>query len=154
MSAHADLARGCGASPIMLEDGDVLGLAPGHPEVIDSAPVGRLVLDGNRVVPMEGGVLAARRRMLFNGIVLGSVAIDSEGRVVGKARVSAPGLLEPDDPETLRVAGEFGRALSELPIGLRTDDAALADAAKAALRRAFGRRLQKRPMVDVHLLRV
>ena len=154
LTAHADLARGCGASPIMLEDGDVLGLAPGQPEVIDSAPVGRLVLDGNRVVPMEGGVLSARRRMLFNGIVLGSIAIDREGRIVGQARVSAPGLLEPDDPDTARIAAEFRRALSELPVGMRTDDAALADAGKAALRRAFGRRLQKRPMVDVHLLRV
>jgi ribonuclease J len=37
---------------------------------------------------------------------------------------------------------------------LRRDDHALADAARAALRRALGRRLQKRPMVDVHLLRV
>ncbi len=154
LSAHADLARGCGASPIMLEDGDVLGLAPGRPEVIDSAPVGRLVLDGNRVVPLEGGVLAARRRMLFNGIVVGSVAVDGAGRVLGEPRVSAPGLLEPDDPESARVTTEWTRSLSELPAGLRGDDTALADAAKAALRRALGRRLQKRPMVDVHLLRV
>ncbi len=154
MTAHADLARGTGASPIMIEDGDVLGLAPGHPEVIDSAPVGRLVLDGNRIVPLEGGVLAARRRMLFNGVVLGSIAVDAQGRVVGKAKVSAPGLLEPDDPETARITTEFGRALAELPPGLRSDDAALADAARAALRRALGRRLQKRPMVDVHLIRV
>ena len=33
-------------------------------------------------------------------------------------------------------------------------DAGLNDAARAALRRALGRRLQKRPLVDVHLLRV
>ncbi len=154
LSAHADLARSCGASPIMLEDGDVLGLAPGTPEVVDSAPVGRLVLDGNRVVPMDGGVLSARRRMLFNGIVLGSFAVDEAGTLLGAARVSAPGLLEPDDPEAGRLAAEFSRAVSELPAGLRGDDAALAGAAKAALRRALGRRLQKRPMVDVHLLRV
>ena len=36
LSAHADLARGCGATPIMLEDGDLLSLAPGQPEVVDS----------------------------------------------------------------------------------------------------------------------
>jgi ribonuclease J len=154
LSAHAELARGCGVTPIMLEDGDVLGLAPGEPEVVDSAPVGRLVLDGNRVVPMDGGVLTARRRMLFNGVVLGSIAVDGDGRVLGQARVSAPGLLETDDPETDRIAAEFSRALDELPPGLRADDASLADAARAALRRALGRRLQKRPMVDVHLLRV
>ena len=132
----------------------MLSLAPGRPEVVDSAPVGRLVLDGNRVVPMRGGVLAARRRMLFNGVVLASLAVDEGGRCSAAPRVSAPGLFEPDDPETERVAAEFEEAVADLPAPLRRDDAALADAARAALRRALGRRLQKRPMVDVHLLRV
>ena len=74
LSAHAALAKEAGATPVLLEDGDILSLSPGRPEVIDSAPVGRLALDGNRVVPLNGGVLAARRRMLFNGVVLGSFA--------------------------------------------------------------------------------
>jgi len=154
LSAHAALAKEAGATPIMLEDGDILSLSPGRPEVVDSAPVGRLALDGNRVVPLNGGVLAARRRMLFNGVVLGSFAVDATGKMVGKPRVSAPGLFEPDDPETARVTAEFSQAVADLPMTLRKDDSALADAARAALRRALGRRLQKRPMVDVHLLRV
>ncbi len=154
LSAHAALAQEAGATPIMLEDGDMLSLSPGRPEVVDSAPVGRLALDGNRVVPLNGGVLAARRRMLFNGVVLGSFAVDGAGKVMGQARVSAPGLFEPDDPETARVTAEFSHAVAGLPAGLRLDDMALADAARSALRRALGRRLQKRPMVDVHLLRV
>jgi ribonuclease J len=52
------------------------------------------------------------------------------------------------------MVNEFASVLGELPGALRRDDAALADAARAALRRAFGRRLAKRPLVDVHLLRV
>lgn len=154
LSAHAALAQEAGATPILLEDGDVLSLSPGRPEVVDSAPVGRLALDGNRVVPLNGGVLAARRRMLFNGVVLGSFAVDGAGKMIGQARVSAPGLFEPDDPETARVTSEFTQAVAGLPALLRRDDSALADAARAALRRALGKRLQKRPMVDVHLLRV
>ena len=154
LSAHAELARALQASPILLEDGDVLRLAPGRAEVVDSAPVGRLVLDGDRVVPFEGPVLAARRRMMFNGVVLASVALDSAGRIVGDPRVSAPGLFEPDDPEAKRVVAAFAQGLAGLPPGLKQDDAALNDAARAALRRALGKRLQKRPMVDVHLLRV
>ncbi len=154
LSAHAALAKEAGATPILLEDGDMLSLSPGRPEVVDSAPVGRLALDGNRVVPLNGGVLAARRRMLFNGVVLGSFAVDGAGKVMGQARVSAPGLFEPDDPEAARVTAEFTQAVSGLPALLRRDDSALADAARAALRRALGKRLQKRPMVDVHLLRV
>ena len=154
LSAHAALAKEMGIEPLMLEDGDILQLFPGRPEVIDSAPVGRLALDGNRVVPLQGGVMAARRRMLFNGVVVGSVAVDATGRMMGQARISAPGLFEPEDPESLRVARDFGTAVGELPAPLRRDDVALLDAAKSALRRALGKRLGKRPLVDVHLLRV
>ena len=154
LAAHAELAKEVGALPMMLEDGDVLCLSGNRPEVIDSAPVGRLVLDGNRLVPLSGGVLAARRRMLFNGVVLASVAVDATGALRGQPKLSAPGLFEPEDPEAQRVMREFAAAFAELPPSLRRDDAALPDAARAALRRALGKRLQKRPLVDVHLLRV
>jgi ribonuclease J len=99
-------------------------------------------------------VMGARRRMLFNGVIIASVAVDAEGRLRGKPQLSAPGLFDADDPETTRIAGELSSALADLPAPLRRDDAALADAAKAALRRALGRRMQKRPLVDVHLLRI
>jgi ribonuclease J len=154
LSAHAALAKELGATPIMLENGDILGLSHNRTEVIDSAPVGRLALDGNRVVPLQGGVMAARRRMLFNGVVLGSLAADATGRIVGRARVSAPGLFEPEDPDTEKLAREFAASVADLPAPLRRDDAALLDAARAALRRLVGKRLGKKPMVDVHLLRV
>jgi ribonuclease J len=154
LSAHAALAQEAGVTPLLLEDGDILSLSPGTPEVVDSAPVGRLVLDGNRLVPLQGGVLGARRRMLFNGVVLASVAVDEAGQVRGIPRVSAPGLFEPDDPQTTRIAEELRGAIDDLPAPLRREDAALTEAAKAALRRALGKRLQKRPLVDIHLLRV
>lgn len=154
LAAHAALAREAGVTPILLEDGDVLSLAPGTPEVVDSAPVGRLVLDGNRVVPLQGAVMGARRKMLYNGMVIASVAVDDAGRLRARPKVSAPGLFEPDDPETIRVADEMAESLSELAAPMRHDDALLTDAARAALRRALGRRLQKRPLVDVHVLRV
>jgi ribonuclease J len=73
---------------------------------------------------------------------------------VGKPKVSAPGLFEPEDPESVRISREFGTAVSDLPASMRRDDEALLDAAKAALRRTLGKRLGKRPLVDVHLLRV
>ena len=154
LSAHAALAQELGATPLMLENGDILTLYPGKPQVTDSAPVGRLALDGNRVVPLQGGVMAARRRMLFNGVVLGSLAVDATGRIMGQARVMAPGLFEPEDPETDRISRDFASALADLPAPLRRDESALADAARAALRRIVGRKLGKKPMVDVHLLRV
>jgi len=92
--------------------------------------------------------------MLFNGVAIASLAVDEGGRVRGTPQLSAPGLFEPDDPETARIAAEFATAVGDLPAPLRRDNVALAEAARAALRKALGRRLQKRPLVDVHLLRV
>ncbi|MCX7380450.1 MAG: ribonuclease J [Alphaproteobacteria bacterium] len=154
LSAHAALAREAGVPAMLLEDGDILSLAPGRPEITDSVPVGKLVADGARLVPLNGAVMGARRRMLFNGIIIASLAVDESGRLKGRPRISAPGLFDEGDRENIRVAGELADAMADLPIATRRDDAALADAAKAALRRALGRQLQKRPLVDVHLLRV
>jgi ribonuclease J len=154
LSAHAALAQEAGITPMLLEDGDILSLSPGQPEVVDSAPVGRLVLDGGRLVPLQGAVMGARRRMLFNGVAIASFAVDEAGRLRGRPRISAPGLLDDGDPETARLSEAFGEAIGDLPLPLRREDAALTEAAKAALRRLLGKRLQKRPLVDVHLLRV
>ncbi|NSL93380.1 ribonuclease J [Acetobacter syzygii] len=154
LTAQAALAQEMGIAPILLEDGDILRLSPGKLEVVDTAPTGRLALDGNRLLPMNGGVLAARRKMLFNGIVIGSFAVDDEGFVIGDPKVSAPGLLDPDDLESVRVREEFANALDVIPDELRSEDGAFREAAKTALRRALGRKLQKRPLVDVHVLRV
>jgi ribonuclease J len=154
LSAHAALAQEMGITPILMEDGDILSLAPGRPEVVDSAPVGRLVLDGARLVPLQGAVMGARRRMLFNGVIIASFAVDAEGRLRGEPKLSAPGLFDAEDSETVRLTSELAQALSDLPAALRRDDATLTEAAKAAMRRSLGRRFQKRPLVDVHLLRV
>jgi ribonuclease J len=154
LSAHAELAQEAGAEPFMMEDGDIITLFPGRPAITDSAPSGRLVLDGTRLLPLKGEVMTARRRMLFNGIVVASLAVDQAGRLLGRPKVSAPGLLDLDEVETDRVAEDFADTLRDLPADLRRDDALLADAARAALRRALGRRIGKRPAVDVHLIRV
>ena len=154
LSAHAELARELGIEPFLMEDGDILSLSGNRPEIVDSAPVGRLVIDGGRLVPLKGEVMNARRRMLYNGVVLASLAVDEFGSPVGRAKLSAPGLFDAEDAEADRVIYEFTEAVSDLPANVRRDDTALLEAAKTALRRALGKRLQKRPLVDVHLLRV
>lgn len=154
MNAHAALAHEQGCEVILLEDGDVLGLGPGKIEVVDTVPTGRMALDGGRLLPMTGRVLAERRRMLYNGTVLASFAVDDEGYVIGEPRITAPGLLEEDAPETSQIQQQFAAALDQIPDELRKDDETFQNAARTALRRALGRKLRKRPHVDVHLLRV
>ncbi len=155
LSAQAALAQEEGMTPLLLENGDVLQLAPGAPAVIDSVHTGRLAVDGDQIVPLKGGVLAARRRMLFNGVAVGSFVTDSAGRLLSPPRVSAPGLIDEDDVRARQdLEAEFGGLLAELPPALRIQDEAFTDAARAGLRRLIGKRFGKRPLVDAHLTRI
>jgi ribonuclease J len=154
LAEHAALAEELGAKPMLVEDGDVLRLAPGRPDVVEGVPTGRFAVDGDRLLPLAGAVLNARKRMLFNGVVMASLAVDTAGRVMGEAQVSAPGLFETADIEPAQIAADLTRAVEGLPSALRREDDALREAARAALRKAVGRRLRKRPAVEVHLLRV
>ena len=154
LSEHAALAKELQAIPVLVEDGDVLQLAPGRPDVVEGVPTGRLAVDNGRLLPITGGVLAARKRMLFNGVVMASFAVDEAGRVLGTPLVSAPGLLDGDELMGLQLAADLARAVGDLPSGLRREDDALREAARSVLRKAVGRRLRKRPSVEVHLLRV
>jgi ribonuclease J len=154
MQEHGALARDCGATPFLIEDGDMLRLSGNRPEVVEGVPTGRLAVDGDRLLPIDGALIAARRRMMFNGMVVASLAVDAQGRVLGDPQISAPGLFEPGDAEPAIVAAEFRRTISDLPAALRREDDQLREAARSALRKAVGKRLRKRPMVEVHLLRL
>jgi ribonuclease J len=46
------------------------------------------------------------------------------------------------------------RALDELPGNLRRDDEAVRDATRRALRRILNERFGKRPLVEIHLVRI
>jgi ribonuclease J len=157
LAAHAALAREEGAIPILLDDGDVLRLAPGSPEVIDAVPVGRLVLDGTRLVPLDGAVMGARRRMLHGGLVIASVAVDTKGRLRGAPVISAPGVLDPASGETQRLTDELADDLAQLGPMVGDEDS-LVEAIRAALRRRLARGeargAGRRPQVEVHLVRL
>jgi ribonuclease J len=152
--AQAALAEEEGLTAIRLENGDMLRLGPGVPEVIDSVPTGRLAVDGTAIVPLKGGIMSARRRMLFNGVVVGSAAVDGDGRILGDARISAPGLFEDADRLQRDVEAEFRDLLTNLPASTRREHAAFTDAARAILRRIVGKRFGKRPIVEAHILRL
>jgi len=154
LSAQAALAEDEGITAILIENGDMLSLSSNNPEVIDSVPTGRLAVDGTAIVPLKGGVMAARRRMLFNGVVIGSAVVDATGKLRGAARVSAPGLFDDQPALQHEVESEFLTLLAELPPGLRKEDAAFTESARAALRRIVGKRLGKRPIVEAHIIRI
>ncbi len=155
--AHAELAGECQVQqPLVIQNGDVIRLAASGASVVDEVPVGRLASDGKGLLPLDGRALKDRRRVTFNGSAVVTLVLDRRGELLAQPTISTIGLVEPAAAEAaapaLRSAVE--RALDELPGGLRRDDEAVRDAARRALRRVLNERFGKRPLVEIHLVRI
>ncbi len=155
--AHAELAGECQVQqPIVIQNGDMVRLAASGASIVDEVPVGRLASDGKGLLPVDGTALKDRRRVTFNGSAVATLVLDRRGEPLAPPTISTIGLVEPAAAEAaapaLRSAVE--RALDELPASLRRDDEAVRDAARRALRRILNERFGKRPLVEIHLVRI
>jgi ribonuclease J len=157
MIAHARLAEDCQVpQPLIIANGDLVRLAAGTAAIIDEVPVGRLASDGKALLPLGGEALKERRRAAFNGSAVATLVLDRRGDLAAPPAISVIGLAEAAAAEAaapaLRLAVE--RAVAELPAGPRHDDEAVREAVRRSLRRALNERFGKRPVIEIHLIRL
>ena len=155
--AHAELAGECQVQqPLVIQNGDMVRLSASGASIVDEVPVGRLASDGKGLLPVDGTALKDRRRVTFNGSAVATLVLDRRGEPLASPTISTIGIVEPAAAEAaapaLRSAVE--RAVDELPGNLRRDDEAVRDAARRALRRILNERFGKRPLVQIHLVRI
>jgi ribonuclease J len=154
---HADLARLCQVpKQMVIGNGDMLKLAPGEPEIIGQVQTGRLAIDGTRLVQADSMVLRDRNRMMYNGSAVITVVLDRTGKLLGEPQVSAVGLLdsEHETDEHEAVVEAVREAVAELPASARRDDEITREAVRVAVRRHLKKSHGKKPLTDVHLVRV
>ena len=92
--------------------------------------------------------------MLEDGTVVATVVLDKKNAVVGSVQISATGLIDAQSPEMSVLDEGIKAALSSLTPARLKDDGSVADAVKAAIRKTVMENHGRRPMVDVHLVRV
>jgi len=155
--AHAELAGACQVQyPLVVQNGDMVRLASGGASVVDEVAVGRLASDGKGLLPLDGTALRDRRRVTFNGSAVATLVLDHAGDLVAPPTISVIGVVEPKAAAAalagLRSAVE--RVFDELPAGTRRDDEAVRDTVRRVLRRRLNERFGKRPLVEIHLVRI
>lgn len=140
---------------IVPRNGDLIRLAPGAPDVVEQVPAGRLAIDGDELIPLQGGTLQARRKLAFNGAVSVSLAVDRDGHLVTPPQVSMTGVVnfEPEEVDA-DVAEDIADAIGKLRPGPQRDDAALEQAAQRAVRSYLRDLNGRKPVIQVHVLRV
>lgn len=138
-------------------NGELVRLAPGKPDIIDYVPSGRLMLDGDHLVPADSGGLTERKRLAEYGYLHVSLALDEEGDLIDGPLVTARGLTEPDGrlaDQSLDLLDEACEtALSKMKRRERGEDDDVERVVGRALRKAAERVFGRRPLIDVTILR-
>jgi ribonuclease J len=153
LEEHARLARSCGVPHAVVPvNGAAIRLAPGAPTVVAHQKVGRLVLDGDVILPADGSTMVARRRLGVQGYLAATLVLSGKGRLAADPAIHLQGVPVEED------RGEFiadcRKAAREAVNGGGRSDREIEDAVRQALRRVAREWTGKKPLTDVALVRV
>lgn len=154
---HAALARSCQVpNAMVIENGSVVRLGPGEPVILDHVPTGRLALDGNRLTRMDGMAIRDRHKLLYAGSATATLVLDPAGGLLAEPVVSLRGLVDPAEEADLVERGQkaLREAVFGMPSGARRDDPAVRETARLALRRVINSQIGRKPLTDIHLVRL
>lgn len=154
MEEHARLAREWGVpDAIVPVNGSAIRLAPGEPRVVSHEHAGRLVLDGDVILPADGITVHTRRKIGYAGYMIVTLVISKAGRLATDPSVLAKGVPVEEDAEDF--LAECGRAAAGAfaKVGPR-DERRLQDEVKVAVRRVARKWTGKKPLTDVQIIRL
>ncbi|RKF23589.1 ribonuclease J [Altericroceibacterium spongiae] len=144
--ARVGLANGI-PHAVFQKNGDIVRLAPGTPGKIGEIETGRLVLDGDVIIPADGEAISMRRRMARDGMLI--VVLD--GTLSPQIQGFGVPLDEDYDAFVSEAEEDVGKAIAKLKGGARHDREAVMETARLAARRAAQRWSGKKPQTRVIL---
>ncbi len=174
MAEQARFAKGLGVPHgIVQSNGTVVRLAPDGPKAIGQERVGRLVLDGDVILPADGTTMNERRRAGLYGYIGVTVALDGKNQLRGEPSIQIQGLpVEEDREDFLDEASDAaadavskggsakggpkggGRGGSRGGNQPESDEARLRESIRLAVRRRATAWTGKKPVVEVSIIRV
>ncbi len=152
MEEHARLARSWGVpGAIVPVNGSAIRLAPGKPEVVSHEAHGRLVLDGDVILPADGATINSRRKMAHSGLMVVTLVVGKQGRLAAHPVVLARGVPVEEDEAAFLAEAADAAAEAFGKVGAK-DQRRLSDEVKVAVRRVARQWTGKKPPTDVQVV--
>jgi ribonuclease J len=154
---HAELARELTVAEVcVLENGDVGEFDAAGMRKVGRVRSGRIHVFARRVLPQN--VLHERSALASHGTAHVVVQVNDHGRLIGEVALATLGVVDEALDAQLLVAArtEAAAAIEALAAGAGgeiVDDPAVAEAARQAVRRAFGRVLRFKPVTTATVMR-
>ncbi len=159
LQKHMHLAETMGFESTLIENGDIVKIAPGKLEVVDKVDeqyIGRYGREGNRMLKLNGDVMLSRRRALYKGAITISVVVDYNGKLRAEPEITSSGVFDYEtDKELLkefheRITKHLRKNVKETLNSPRT----LKENLRSYMRRFLHHHLDLRPVISVHLLKI
>src|SRR3546814_5881307 len=108
MAEQARLGQEAGIpNAIFQNNGSLVRLAPGTPAIIGHESTGRLILDGDVILPADGATMNESRKIAANGHISVAVALGRNGQINVKPAIRMQGV--PVEEESNAFLDEIGR---------------------------------------------
>jgi ribonuclease J len=138
LAAHAAFAKAQGVPEVVRgKNGDIIRLSAGRAGIIDEAPSGILVKDGEILDDPEVTGVKERRKLSFAGAAVIALVVNRAGELLDDPNVALLGLPDTDDdgePMEDIVLKAVRGAVKSIPKGRRKDKDLVAEAARRAAR--------------------
>ncbi|MDD5586676.1 MAG: ribonuclease J [Alphaproteobacteria bacterium] len=141
---------------IIPANGEIIRLGPGLHEKVAEVPVGKLGLDGKVLRALDRDTIKHRRKMSYNGAAVITLALDPRGMAAQDPQVTLLGIEDEHRVGSLReeVIAEALDALEGMAKSARMDDAAVKLAVTKTIRRYLLEKHGKKPVLEVHVVRI
>jgi ribonuclease J len=151
LAEHARFALEHGVPKSVFQtNGDIVRLAPGEPKKIDEARVGRLVLDGDVILPADGATITERRRISLGGLITVALPLGPDGKLAGTPSVHPFGVpVEEDRDDFIADATESAVRAFES----KATEEKMRESVRVAVRRCATAWTGKKPIVEVMVVR-
>ena len=152
MAEQARFALAHGVPRAALQkNGDLVRLAPDGPKKLDEVRVGRLVLDGDVILPADGSTITERRRLGYSGLITVALPVSPASELAGEPVIKPFGVpVEEDREDFIADASDSARRAFDASLG----EDKLREAVRLAVRRCATAWTGKKPLVDVSLVRI
>jgi len=157
LKKHVEIANKCQIpETVLVKNGSIVKLAPNKAQIIGEAEVGRLSIEGSRLISLESNVIKDRNRILYNGVVVLSLVLDRTGKILDMPQLTTHGLIrECELVDSLKkISDEINVELNLLSDDEIIDDLIVKEMTRIIVRRHFKDQYKKRPLTSIHLIRV
>lgn len=151
---HCKLAKRIGIEKIVeIQNGEMVRLSGEAPESLRHVKFGYLGVDGYMLQPKEGAVMAVRRKLRDNGIVIVSFTLDESGKLVSDPVIRTPGIV--DEAENSGFIKYISEEVVDVVEGsTRNDEDKLVKKLRRHIKDIFDKELNKNPIVEIAINRV